>query len=84
MKYILMESEDGMKIPIIFPNLLVHQDVFIVMRNLLHKSTTIEVKLKSAGDINLTEFNCSGKSTTLGVNSLETDKKDIFFSDYGI
>lgn len=63
-------------IPIIFPDSLIHEEVYIAIRELVDGNIT------SAGDISSTTLQCSGKSTTLKIESREEDSEIIRMYDY--
>jgi hypothetical protein len=73
MKYVvLLVKKPEFKVPIIFPDMLVHSDVADHMKHMLsvqHKFDDVEVF--SAGFIE--NGKCYGKSTSLGVESHESD-----------
>ena len=70
MKYIVLEAKLGedlmQKIPIIFPNFLVHSDVAKYVAGLLIKQykRDPEITVASAGFINLKVEKCFGESET--------------------
>jgi hypothetical protein len=91
MKYIVLEADLAscpQKIPIIFPNFLVHADVAIAFANLLRKydrkvkSRNGRVTVVSAGEISMHDVQCSGKSETTKANADPNDAYMIEFYDY--
>lgn len=77
MKYIIFEI-DGAFTPVIFPNMLLHQDVALALKGLLNGATIF-----SAGDVHFKNPRCHGKSVTLGVVSNPvTDSMIIETNDY--
>lgn len=81
MKFIIIERKlkDGFVelIPIIFPNNLVHLDVY----HNLTGTTKDEVKCVSAGDFNPI-LGCSGESVTLGIKCKNGSSNLIANIDY--
>lgn len=80
MKYIMFQTKDGRKIPIIFPNFMVHSEVADKLKTIF--SLTNSVKVVSAGEIKISVSNCSGKSETLGVGVRKGDATLIHEYDY--
>lgn len=88
MKYIIVTvSPKGRKdivcyrYPVIFPNNMVHSDVF---ESLLFSemSDTMDIELYSAGDIDFHGVKCHGKSESLNSTSKNGDAKLISTVDY--
>jgi len=78
MKYIMYIKEiEGIKrkIPIIFPDSLVHIEVAKALKDLVHTS-----KICSAGEINMVASSTFGESTTLGIKAKKEDVEII--NDY--
>ena len=77
MKYIMFNiNHSGMdqRVPVIFPNVLIHRRVSSQLIPLLRESfPDTKVTVVSAGDYNQSTGLCSGYSETLGV---ESDPKD--------
>ncbi len=68
-KYIMLELDSGSfkrRVPIIFPDLLVHADVAAALQQ---TPGMADAKPVSAGSIDLFAEACHGKSTTLNVAS---------------
>jgi hypothetical protein len=87
MKYIVLRSKLAgveQKIPIIFPNFLVHKHVSKYFAGLLIREygRDSDITVSSAGDINLNDFTCSGKSETCGVSSDPNDQDLIMSFEY--
>lgn len=89
MKYIMFEQEIGeikRKIPFIFPNFLVHQDVAAVTKVLLDETfKNSKNRIVSAGDVQIgagATINCSGKSETLKIKSHPDDTQILTMYDY--
>ena len=80
MKYIILQTKDGRKIPIIFPDFMVHSEVANKIGEIL--SLTNSTKVVSAGEIKISVQNCSGKSETLGVGVRKGDATLIHEYDY--
>ena len=76
-KYVMLEIDNGAfkrRLPIIFPDLLVHADVAAAVQSLPMMG---EAKPIAAGSIDLLAAECHGKSTTLNVSAGETDAELI-------
>lgn len=89
MKYIMLKVEQGeidRELPIIFPDLFVHEDVFkALVRNTSPDSNLIITGVASAGFINSADIKskCYGESTTLKKKSRgQTDDDRIKMLDY--
>lgn len=85
MKYIILKkigNSFDIYHPIIFPNHLTHADM---AEALLQANFELrEFKVDSAGDFNIMSGECSGKSSTLGIESQPTrDTRIIRMNDYG-
>jgi len=80
-KYIMLEIDDNniqRQIPIIFPDVLVHEDVSKAISSLiLGKEYSPKVRTVSAGDITISVSSVSGESYTLKAKSREEDKVTI-------
>lgn len=77
MKYIIFDN-DGIFTPVIFPNMLVHQDVALALKGILNGATIF-----SAGDVHFKNPRCHGKSVTLGaVSNPVLDSLIIETNDY--
>jgi len=80
MKYIMFEkSVPGgvQRIPIIFPDQLVHVDVAEAIQNIIGKGRPV-----SAGSLAVHVFSVSGESTTLGLKHNPEDMGTICLWDY--
>lgn len=92
MKYVMAEIElSGMKqkIPFIFPNQLVHEEVYRAMVHVLRRHGFEYVSAVSAGTVSfgLEEsldpvIHCSGESTTLKLKAQDADAQTIERYDY--
>lgn len=70
-------------LPIIFPDMLVHADIFkLVEYNLRKEHDLNDIKVHSAGQIALDDVSCFGNSETLKTKAVERDAEII--EDYGI
>lgn len=84
MKYIMIEQKVGeitRKIPIIFPDILIHKDIADAIIPILSKMG--ESKIVSAGNFN--NFMCDytiGKSSTLNIEANVDDAEIINSYDY--
>lgn len=90
MKYVMLEvvpkgaDAVAFKLPIMFPDKLVHRDVALAIRDVA-KSTFkgAKVTIVSAGDAYLDDVKCSGKSESLDLTSRgERDSNVINWIDY--
>lgn len=82
MKYIMMKSQIGgitRKIPIIFPDILVHQDVAEAIRRLPQMRMS---EPDSAGFIQMHNISCHGESETLHITAKDEDSDIISTMDY--
>jgi len=80
MKYIMFEDAEGRKMPVIFPELLVHADVAKVIQRAMPNP----VKIKSAGFVILgADVHTHGESETLGVKGRDIDAAYIVSGDAG-
>lgn len=78
MKYIILQTEEGMRFPIIFPDMLIHAEVALFMAELTDATTKQKAVPVSAGMIALgTDFTCSGGSDTLSMQSRPQDEAII-------
>ena len=76
-KYIMLELDSGSlkrRVPIIFPDILVHADVAAAVQSLPMMG---EAKPIAAGSIDLMAAACHGRSSTLNVSAGETDAELI-------
>ncbi len=76
-KYIVLELDSGSfkrRVPIIFPDILVHADVAAAVQSLPMMG---EAKPIAAGSIDLMAAACHGRSSTLNVSAGETDAELI-------
>lgn len=84
MKYVMLEDTEGRKIPIIFPDHLVHADVAMVMCKLINTRQKVRVGPTSAGFISVgVDIQTHGESETLGLKSKPTDTDYIIAGDAG-
>lgn len=82
MKYVMFDCPLGgavVKIPVIFPNNLVHADVAKAFLQCLPPGS----KPSTAGEVSLLAEDTHGKSTTLGLPSSPQDKLVINMGQYG-
>lgn len=85
MKYIMFKCDLGaltQYIPVIFPAVLVHDEVAKAVRKALpiHNGGIWEVN--SAGEVDAA-YNVSGRSETLNIDHDKADEKRILMADYG-
>ena len=85
MKYIMFETKIGgitKKIPIIFPDFMVHKEVKNMINRILERQWK-DIKAVNAGEINIPSGCCPfGKSETLNLYSSPDDGKIIDEYDY--
>lgn len=77
MKYIMMQSGDR-KIPIIFPDMLIHQDVFLALKQIPQLENA---EVVSAGGITIDVCAVGDDSSSLKVQSKPEDEDIIEFWD---
>lgn len=92
MKYIMLLSVEPvpMEFPVIFPDELVHADIFKAIRGMKVRLADTnrwarpyaDLKAVSAGTILLGSVRCSGSSETLKLHSREQDASIIYAHDY--
>lgn len=86
MKYIMFEVDIGTltkKVPVVFPNELVHREVAGVLVPMLHKQFG-SCRCISAGEFSPITGDCSGRSSTMKLDSRgEEDSAIIIGCDYG-
>lgn len=86
MKYVMVEVDHGsfkQRVPVVFPNFMVHSDMAEALTEVLKlKHRFKKVKVVSAGDCNVLEVKCSGRSSTLRLPSLEGDTAIVSTYDY--
>lgn len=73
----MFQTKDGKKIPIIFPNFMVHSMVAERLQDL-----TLDGKIVSAGEIKIAVRNCNGNSESLKVGVRKGDATLIHEYDY--
>jgi hypothetical protein len=81
MKYIMLETIDGQRVPFIFPEWMTHYDVSLYMRIMI---TTLHNKLSTAvtaGFITLGDITTHGKSESLELKSSPADADRILIGD---
>jgi hypothetical protein len=87
MKYVMLEDSEGRKIPIIFPDALVHRDVAETFKLIITRTTKGRIKgLKfvSAGFVSVgTDVASFGESESMNLKSKETDAAYIVAGDAG-
>lgn len=87
MKYIVLKTQLAgveQKVPIIFPNFLVHKDVARYITGMLireHKRDK-EITVASAGEVSMVHLSCFGKSETTKAESDPDDADLIEFFEY--
>lgn len=80
MKYIMLKTKAGQKIPIIFPEHMVHSEVASAITRSGQIPNVIGVD--SAGYCKLDGVHCFGESSTLDLNHKMTDASIIQTYDY--
>lgn len=85
MKYVMLRRKytDGLiqDIPIIFPNMLVHADVAIAIRDVMYKYWP-DIEIVRAGEYNISSSETSGSSESLELTSAIKDGDLILGHDY--
>ncbi|MCW6598884.1 hypothetical protein [Yersinia ruckeri] len=87
MKYIFIRIEDPddaenvRELPFVFPNEVVHDDMFKVIKA-LPEFDNCKVTIASAGIYTPGNQTCTGISTSLGVSSRERDAEKLNMIDY--
>jgi hypothetical protein len=87
MKYIMLKRKIGgiaQKVPIIFPDFMVHKHIAQAIKNLPGNPYEIENVVWSAGDITFEadSLTTSGSSSTLNISSEPEDAEVIEMYDY--
>lgn len=86
MKYIIMKCNGStleVKVPVIFPEFMVHRDVSQYFQTLLRRNHPFtEVRPVSAGFFDVVEGKVSGRSETLGLDSNQEDELTILTYQY--
>lgn len=84
MKYVMAKLKDGKKVPLVFPNFLVHKEMATAFIRVLHRHGFDEVEFVSAGELTMfgAGVECSGFSETLNLTAAEGDAKIIELYDY--
>lgn len=94
MKYVIAqvdteinETQHTVLIPLMFPNWLVHSEMYdmLIDSYAYHKTGGYDYKIKpfSAGEYNAITGKCSGNSESLGVKSRgDLDSQEIKMNDY--
>lgn len=84
MKYIVLETEQDnpQKVPLIFPDFLVHSEMARHLREAIRRHLGVESKAVSAGNIVFEDVVTTGKSETLKLTSRDEDAKMIAMYDY--
>lgn len=86
MKYVMLEvslKEVKKKVPIIFPDFMIHEDIAKAAVNILSQHHNLyEAEVVSAGDLNLYVESVSGRSTTLGIKADSLDREVINNYEY--
>lgn len=81
MKYIMLTSDDGQHIPILFPDFMVHEDVAKAICRLMAQTSKTYITPTSAGFVSLGDVVTHGESESIGVKSTEIDAAYIEFGD---
>lgn len=82
MKYIMLETDEGKKIPFVFPNELVHADVADLMCRLVSVRTNQYARPISAGFVELGfDTTVHGESETLSLKSNDSDAAYLALGD---
>lgn len=85
-KYVMFEVEmdehTRKMVPIIFPDFMIHEDIAKTTVKLLKSTHKMDAKVFSAGDIQFEYPICSGRSSTLKIDSDDEDRRIISTYDY--
>lgn len=85
MKYIMAKVRGNKKVPLVFPDFLVHREMALTFKQALHRHGFDEVEFVSAGTVNFGiggGFECSGFSESLKLYSNPEDGRVIEMYDY--
>jgi len=87
MKYVMLFAEGqpgeiGRKIPVIFPNELVHREVAAMFVQCLSRHGYSNLRVESAGFITLKDARVHGKSESLGIEISPGDAVTILSYDW--
>jgi hypothetical protein len=80
MKYIMFENDQGSKIPVMFPDEIVHSDFAEYIQHYFSMNQDEYITPVSAGFVTVSAH-CSGKSETLELQSHVDDSMHITFHD---
>jgi hypothetical protein len=81
-KYVMLETHEGEKLPILFPDSLVHADVVAVMTVVLQQRRKTGVEAVSAGFVSIDgDVQVHGESESTGLKSNATDALRIMAGD---
>ena len=82
MKYIMLITEHGQKLPIVFPDALTHSVVAQVMSAAVEICANAKAKVSSAGFVSLgTDVEVYGDSESLGIKHVPADASRIMVGD---
>lgn len=81
MKYIILEDENGMILPIIFPERLIHSEVSRAIQRVARKNLNSFYEPVSAGFVEIKDCTVHGKSETLNLKPKQFDNIDIRMSE---
>jgi hypothetical protein len=82
MKYVMFETTNGQKIPVIFPESLAHATMAMVVAAAIEVSTKSMAEAVSGGFINLgLDVGVHGKSESLGLESNPDDAARILLGE---
>lgn len=77
MKYVMLQSEDGRRVPVVFPNHLTH----LVVAYAIAATSVSKTRAVSAGFVDISTLGCSGKSESLGLQHDPDDPLYIWGGD---
>ena len=81
MKYIMLQNKQtGQKVPVIFPNFLIHSLMAAALTN--HPLYSDRLEVISAGECTISCTSVSGGSETLGLSFGDGDSQVIDMMDY--
>lgn len=82
MKYVMMETDDGQLIPVLFPDCLVHATVASVIARAILVDTKRDARARSAGFVSIGDgITTQGGSESLHLESRPIDAAYIRFGD---
>lgn len=81
MKYIMMETSKGAKFPVLFPDVINHDDMAMAMGRLIARAMNAGSAAVSAGFVRVDELHVSGRSESLNIDCNPVDAVRIYVGD---